>query len=217
VRTRVKVCCIASVDEARLAVAFGADALGLVAAMPSGPGPIPETQIASIAATVAPPTATFLLTSHTRVADIVQQQRRCRTTTVQIVDRLTAGTHADLRAELPGIGIVQVIHVTGPESFDEALAVAPHVDALLLDSGNPLAAVKELGGTGRIHDWATSRRIRDASPVPVLLAGGLRPDNVAAAVAAVRPWAVDLCSGVRRDGALDASLLSAFMAALPDA
>ncbi len=213
-RTRLKVCCIASEAEAWLAIQLGADALGLVAAMPSGPGVIPEAHIAAIAARVPPPVATFLLTSATRTADIVEQHRRCRTTTIQIVDRLTHGTHAELRARLPGIGIVQVVHVTGPESIDEAVAIAPHVHALLLDSGNPTASVKELGGTGRLHDWAVSRSIRDQVPVPVFLAGGLRAENVAAAIAAVEPWGVDLCSGVRTDGALDADKLAAFIGAV---
>jgi phosphoribosylanthranilate isomerase len=214
VHTRVKVCCIASAGEARLAIEHGADALGLVSAMPSGPGPIPEARIAAIAAGVPPPIATFLLTSLTRVGDIVAQHRRCRTTTIQIVDRLTDGTHADLRAALPGIGIVQVVHVTGPESLREALDVAPHVHALLLDSGNPRAQVRELGGTGRTHDWEHSRRIRDAAAVPVFLAGGLRPDNAAAAIAAVLPWGLDVCSGVRTEGALDAARLADFMRAV---
>jgi phosphoribosylanthranilate isomerase len=81
--------------------------------------------------------------------------------------------------------------------------VAPHVNAILLDSGNPSAAVKELGGTGRVHDWELSRRIREAVDVPVYLAGGLRPENVAEAVARVGPFGLDVCSGVRSDGRLD--------------
>jgi len=214
VRTRIKVCCIASEAEASLAIELGADALGLVAAMPSGPGVIPEACIAAIAARVPPPVATFLLTSATRATDIVEQHARCCTTTIQVVDRLTHGTHAELRARLPGIGIVQVIHVTGPESIEEALTIAPHVSALLLDSGNPAARVKELGGTGRLHDWTVSRSIRAAVPVPVFLAGGLRAENVVDAIVAVEPWGVDLCSGVRTDGALDADKLAAFIRAV---
>lgn len=213
-RTRIKVCCIASPAEARLAVQLGADALGLVSAMPSGPGPIAEESIAAIAAQVAPPIATFLLTSLTRVDDIVRQHGRCRTTTIQLVDDLTDGTLADLRRALPGIGIVQVIHVTGPAAVAPALAAARHAHALLLDSGNPAARVKELGGTGRVHDWSVSRQIRDASPVPVFLAGGLHADNAAAAVAAVQPWGLDLCSGVRTDGALDRGKLARFIRAV---
>src|SRR5688500_11232206 len=159
---RIKICCIASMAEATTAIDAGADALGLVSAMPSGPGPIEEALIATIAARVPPPIATFLLTSDQTAAGIIAQHRRCRTNTIQIVDRLTTGSYADLRDALPGIALVQVIHVAGPESVDEAVAIAPHVNALLLDSGNPGLPTKELGGTGRVHDWALSRRIRES-------------------------------------------------------
>ena len=208
---RVKICCISSVDEARMAIESGADAIGLVSNMPSGPGVIAEELIRSIATTVPPHIATFLLTSHQRVADIVAQQRRCETNTIQICDRLTEGSHAELRAALPRVTLVQVIHVTDQESVDEAIAVAHEVDALLLDSGNQALATKELGGTGRTHDWQLSGQIRRAVRVPVFLAGGLRAGNVHAAVAEVGPWGVDLCSSVRTDGRLDPQKLHAFM------
>jgi len=211
---RVKICCIASGEEARLAVQGGAAALGLVSSMPSGPGVIPEPLIATIAASVPPGVATFLLTSLTAVAAIAAQQRRLGTSTVQLCDRLTEGTHAELRAALPGIRIVQVVHVQGEEALGEAVAVAPGVDAILLDSGNPRLARRELGGTGRRHDWQTSRRIRAAVDVPVYLAGGLTPGNVAEAIATVEPFGVDVCSGVRTDGRLDPVKLAAFFAAV---
>jgi phosphoribosylanthranilate isomerase len=211
---RVKICCISSRDEARLAICHGAAALGLVSAMPSGPGVIDEELIAQIAAGVPPPIATFLLTSLTDAAGIVAQHHRCRTSTIQLVDRLERGSYADLRAALPGISLVQVVHVTGEESFAEALAVAAHVDAILLDSGNPALGVKELGGTGRRHDWAISRRIREAVDVPIFLAGGLRPANVAEAIEQVGPFALDICSGVRTDGQLDEAKLSQFFMSL---
>lgn len=209
---RVKICCIASLAEARLAIEAGAHALGLVSAMPSGPGVITEEMIAEVARAVPPTVATFLLTSRQRVEDVVVQHQRCRTTTIQLVDTLTEGTHAELRSALPGVALVQVVHVTGPESVDEALAVAGAVDALLLDSGNQRLAVKQLGGTGRVHDWELSAAIREAVPIPVFLAGGLSPDNVRAAIAAVGPWGVDLCSGVRTGGQLDPEKLRRFMA-----
>jgi phosphoribosylanthranilate isomerase len=213
--TRVKICCISSVAEARMAVAAGANALGLVSAMPSGPGVIEEELIAEIAATVPPGVATFLLTCLEDVDAIAAQQRRCRTNTLQLVDELRPGAHARLRAALPGIGIVQVIHVVGEESVEEARRVAPDVDALLLDSGNPRLAVKELGGTGRRHDWAISRRIVEGvAPRPVYLAGGLKPENAAEAVARVGPFGLDLCSGVRTEGRLDQGKLAAFFAAV---
>jgi len=212
---RVKVCCIASLDEARLAIDAGAAALGLVSAMPSGPGVIDEATIAAIAAAVPRDVDTFLLTAHTDAAAIVAQHRRCRTTTLQLVDALAPRELRELRrALLPArVTLVQVVHVTGASALDEALAVAPMVDALLLDSGNPALAVKQLGGTGRTHDWAVSREIVRRAGVPVWLAGGLNAGNVAEAVASVRPHGLDLCNGVRSDGTLDAAKLRAFFAA----
>jgi phosphoribosylanthranilate isomerase len=208
---RIKICCIAGLDEARIAIRSGADALGLVSAMPSGPGVISEAMIATVARAVPPPVATFLLTSLQRVEDIIAQHRRCRTGVLQLVDRLTVGTHTELREALPGVAIVQVIHVTGPEAVEQALSVAPEVDALLLDSGNPGLATKTLGGTGQVHDWRLSAIIRDAVSVPVFLAGGLRPDNVREAIDQVGAWGLDLCNGVRTGGRLDPAKLGQFM------
>jgi phosphoribosylanthranilate isomerase len=182
--------------------------------MPSGPGVIADELIAQIAATVPPPIATFLLTSRQDADGIIEQHRFCRTTTLQLVDHVPHAELRKLRKALPGIGLVQVIHVTGKESVEEARAVAGLVDALLLDSGNQTLAVKELGGTGRTHDWRLSRRIRDEAGVPLFLAGGLRADNVADAVAQVAPHGLDLCSSVRSEGRLDAAKLRGFFSAL---
>jgi phosphoribosylanthranilate isomerase len=212
-RPRVKVCCMASAEEARLAIGAGASAVGLVSAMPSGPGPIPEEQIAAIRRHVPPPVATFLLTCAQDAAVVIGQLRRTGCNTVQLCDELTAGSYDDLRVALPGLSVVQVIHVAGAESLDQALRVAPHVDALLLDSGRPSLAVKELGGTGRVHDWSVSAKIREASPVPVFLAGGLTAANVRRAIAEVGPFGLDVCTGVRTDRRLDPRKLAAFMAA----
>ncbi len=192
----------------------GADAVGLVSAMPSGPGVIAEEAIAEIAAQVPPSVATFLLTSLQDPEALIAQQRRCRADVLQLVDRQQPATYARLREALPGVRLVQVIHVADEASVEEALAAAPQVDALLLDSGNPALEIKKLGGTGRVHDWRLSLRIRDAVEVPVFLAGGLTPENVAEAVRQVRPCGVDVCSGVRTGGRLDAAKLRRFVAVL---
>lgn len=214
-RPRLKICCIASVDEARLAIAHGADAIGLVSAMPSGPGVIDEALIARIAASVAPATETFLLTALTGADAIAAQHARCRTTTLQLVDHVAPAELARLRARVGhGVRLVQVIHVRDASALDEARAAEPFVDALLLDSGNPTLAVKQLGGTGRVHDWSISARLRDAVHVPVWLAGGLHAGNVADALRQVAPHGVDVCSGVRTAGALDAARLGALAAAM---
>lgn len=211
VAPRIKICCIGSVAEAQLAVRHGASALGLVSAMPSGPGVIGEERIAEIAAAVPPPVDTFLLTSAQEADTIVQQQRRCGAGTLQLCDRIEPAVYATLREALPGVKLAQVVHVRGPEAVEEAQIAARHADAVLLDSGNQEATVKELGGTGRVHDWAISRRIREEIDAPFFLAGGLTAENVREAIETVAPFGLDVCSGVRtEDDQLDEAKLSAF-------
>lgn len=213
-RTRVKICCIASIEEAEIALEAGADALGLVSAMPSGPGVISDARIAEVSGWARSRAATVLLTSRQYGAGIAEQLDAARPTIVQLCDALPAAEYRHLRASHPDVALMQVIHVRGDEAVAEASGLARYVDAFLLDSGNPAAAVKELGGTGRVHDWRVSRALCAAVPVPVFLAGGLRPQNVADAVTQVRPFGVDVCSGVRRNGVLDAQLARDFVEAV---
>lgn len=210
----MKVCCILSETEARLAILYGATALGLVSEMPSGPGVIAEEQIARIAASAPPEIGTFLLTCKTDANAIAAQQRRCGVNTIQLCDAIPADEYARLREGMPGVRIVQVIHVRGEASIREAETAAAHADAILLDSGDPTLAVKQLGGTGRPHDWKISRKIREAVPVPLFLAGGLTPTNAGEAIEAVGPYGLDVCSGLRTDGALDERKLAAFFEAI---
>ena len=209
-RPLVKICCISSIDEAKLAISYGASALGLVSEMPSGPGVISEEEITNIASIIPPGISSFLLTSKQDVKSIIKQQKRTGVNTIQIVDTLLDGTHQELKNALPGISIVQVIHVNGFESIDEAMKVAPFVDAILLDSGKQFLEIKELGGTGRTHDWTLSRQIIKKVNIPIFLAGGLKPENVAEAIKQVRPFGLDLCSGVRTNRKLDEQKLSKF-------
>jgi phosphoribosylanthranilate isomerase len=210
-KPRIKICCISSIKEAKVAIEFGASAIGLVARMPSGPGPIPDDLIRQIAMSVPPPVATFLLTSETSVKEIIKHHQRTNTSTIQIVDLLSDGTYEQLKNTLPSVKIVQVIHVIDQKSVDQAVRISEHVDALLLDSGNPNLKVKELGGTGRVHNWKLSRLIRDNSKCPVFLAGGLKPENIQQAILEVQPFAVDVCSGVRTNGHLDIDKLKEFV------
>jgi len=209
--TRIKICCISTIHEAMTAIRSGASAIGLVAEMPSGPGPIPDELIRQIAAATPPPVATFLLTSRTSVKGIIEHHRRTNTNTIQIVDALSEGSYEDLRIAMPYVKIVQVIHVVSEASIEEAVRISASADAILLDSGNPNLKVKELGGTGRVHNWNLSRRIREQVSCPVFLAGGLNPDNVRNAIETVEPFAVDVCSGVRTNGMLDEDKLERFI------
>lgn len=215
---QLKVCCIASVAEAELAIAYGATAIGLVSAMPSGPGPIPDSDIAFIARATEGRALRFLLTSRTAPADIAVQVRAIAPDAVQLVDTPTPRDLRALRSLVPGVLLVPVVHVQGPDAIATAAELAADADLLLLDSGNPGGAVRELGGTGRTHDWTVSAAlVRAVAPCPVFLAGGLNADNVADAVHTVRPAGIDVCSGVRTRGSLDAAKLGAFTAALRDA
>jgi len=208
--THVKICCIASIEEAELAIKCGASAIGLVSEMPSGPGVISEAIIKKIAEQTPPTISTFLLTSKQNVDKIIEQHHRCRTNTIQLCDEITAGTHIQLKNTLPGIKIVQVIHVYDKSSINEAIKISNSVDAILLDSGNQRLATKELGGTGRIHDWSISREIVESVKIPVYLAGGLNPQNVDEAILQVNPYGVDVCSGVRTNSNLDEEKLKLF-------
>lgn len=212
----IKICCIANWEEASLAISAGATTLGLVGPMPSGPGVIPDTTIAAIAKRVPPGIETFLLSSETTAEGLIDHFARTRTTAIQLVDAVPVETLKQLRKHLPGVKLVQVIHVLNQQTIEEALTVTPWVDGLLLDSGNPTLSVKELGGTGRTHDWAISRQIVVQSPVPVFLAGGLNASNVRKAVQEVAPYGLDICSGVRTQGRLDPQKLDEFIqAAIP--
>lgn len=214
IRPRVKVCCICSIDEARVAIECGASALGLVGRMPSGPGVIGDDLINEIAKSVPPPISTFLLTSETRAENIVSHYKKVFTSTLQLVDELELNQYALLRNELPGVKLVQVIHVVDEKSIEMAIAVSKYVDAILLDSGNPNLLVKELGGTGRTHNWDLSREIKNAISIPLFLAGGLNKENVKLAIETVRPFGIDLCSGVRINGKLDKQKLKDFFNAI---
>lgn len=207
---RIKICCISTPAEAHMAITAGAAAIGLVAHMPGGPGIISDECIRSIVQTVPPPVATFLLTSETSAAGIIAHQQRVSANTIQLVDRLSVGSYTAIRTALPAIKLVQVVHVLDESSVDEALSIAPDVDALLLDSGNPRLPVKILGGTGQVHNWLLSRRIVAQSATPVFLAGGLHAGNVKAALDTVQPFGLDLCSGVRTNGQLDVRKLESF-------
>ena len=193
-----------------MAIDNGASAIGLVGRMPSGPGPIEDELIRNIAQTVPPPIATFLLTSETVAHEIISHHYRTNTNTIQIVDELTDRNYKTLKTEIPNVKLVQVIHVIDESSVEEAIAISEQVDALLLDSGNPKLKIKQLGGTGRTHNWKLSRQIVEKAKVPVFLAGGLSHENVYRAIQEVQPFGIDVCSGVRTDGMLDPYKLESF-------
>lgn len=213
-RPRVKICCISSKTEADLAVQVGASALGLVSHMPSGPGVISEQEISTIVPFIPPGVASFLLTSAVEEDRIIAQQRATAVNCLQLVDAVNPEIYPRLRRRLAGVSLVQVIHVVDEGAVGRARRLAPYVDAILLDSGNPSLAVKQLGGTGRVHNWDISCQIVGAIEKPVYLAGGISADNVKEAIGKVRPFGIDLCSSVRTGDKLDPVKLKAVFAAV---
>ena len=214
VMVKVKICCISSIEEAKLAVAYGAAAIGLVGRMPSGPGIITDELIHSIAKTVLPPIHSFLLTSETTAEAIIEHHNKVNTTTIQIVDALSGREYHKIREAIPNVQLVQVIHVLDEGSIKEAIEISKFVDAILLDSGNPNLPTKVLGGTGKTHNWDLSKKIREKISLPIFLAGGINKDNIKKAIEHVQPYGIDLCSSVRTNGQLDESKLEELFKAI---
>lgn len=208
----IKICCISTEEEIELALAEGASVLGFVGESPPGRGRLSDQAIAELIPAVRGRVPAWLLTVHTDLPALVAQVERTRPDGLQICDRVPPELLAALRARFPSLELIQVVHVSGPAAIAHAAEVEPSVDALLLDSGTPQGQERKLGGTGETHDWSISRRIVQQSAVPVWLAGGLRPDNVARAISEVGPAGVDLCSGVRdSDYRLDSARLRSFI------
>ena len=213
-KVKVKICCISSIEEAALAIAHGATAIGLVGRMPSGPGIITDELIHSIAKTVPPPIDSFLLTSETTAEKVIEHHKKVNTTTIQIVDALTDRQYHKIREAIPHVKLVQVIHVLDEKAVQEAIEISEWVDAILLDSGNPNLSTKVLGGTGKTHNWDLSKKIRENISIPTYLAGGINKDNIRNAIEHVQPYGIDLCSSVRTNGQLDERKLESLFKAL---
>jgi phosphoribosylanthranilate isomerase len=216
-RTRIKICCIQNEDELHAAARTGADVVGLVSHMPSGPGVIDDETIVRLVDAAPETVRTCLLTSLQDPEEIALQVGAAGADLVQLCDAVNPGALAMLRQQIPATKLMQVVHVRDRTSIDEAIRLCTYVDALLLDSGRPDVERRKLGGTGRTHDWEVSREIVEAVPVPVFLAGGLTPENVADAIAAVGPYGVDVCTGIRDGLALNYDRLDAFARAVRQA
>jgi phosphoribosylanthranilate isomerase len=214
----VKICGIQSFEEARAALGCGATALGfLVGLTHKAEDGIDATTAHGIVRHL-PAGAEAVLVTHLRdPGRVAELAAFVGTRAIQVHDDMAVPDLRRLRALAPpGVRLLKAVHVTGEDALGHALGYAAVADALVLDS----RTADRLGGTGRTHDWAISARVVAAvAPLPVYLAGGLRPENVAAAVARVRPAGVDANSGVedesgRKDPAKMREFVARAMAAL---
>jgi phosphoribosylanthranilate isomerase len=192
--TRVKICGNRSVAEALIAAQSGADAVGILV------GPHSESQkhfvttetACDILAALPPFIRGVIVTTYSTEADITSLIEMTGATVVQCHSDIQPRTLATLRERFPAVHFIAVVHVAGSDTIEIAHTFASVAHALLLDTAYKGAA----GGTGVTHDWSVSADIVRAVSVPVILAGGLNPENVRDAIAQVRPYAVDVRSGV---------------------
>lgn len=208
---RVKVSCLRTPEEARLAVSFGAVAIGIASGVPGSTEELEDEQIAAITACVGDDIGTFLLTALGDPGEIAAKARRCAVNTVQLWEPLAPEAYIELRRAAPGLSIAQSIHVVDERAIAQAREMAGVADALVLGSTNPEPPFRWTSPHGRTHDWTISRRIVESAQIPVILSGGLTARNVADAVRFVRPYGVEVCSSVRRNGRLEKSLLVEFL------
>jgi phosphoribosylanthranilate isomerase len=193
---RVKICGVTSADDARLAAVCGADAVGvLVGQRHPSTDFVSSNEAAAILAALPPFVTAALVTHEYDPAAVADAIAVVRPNVVQIHSEMPPTDCAELRNRFGGIRIIKSYHVTGPEAVDYGRRYVDAVDGFVLDSLNP--ATGQVGGTGLTHDWNFSAAIVRRYRLPVMLAGGLTPANVAAAVAVVRPFGVDVNSGVK--------------------
>jgi phosphoribosylanthranilate isomerase len=208
---RVQIAGVSSLEEAIAAADAGCDALGFTVRLPTGVhDDLTEAKARGIIAALPPFVASVAITYVETPREAVELCRYLGVTTLQLHGPFPTHEIPVLRVGLPHLKIIRAIHVTGPEARAQARGLARQVDALILDTYDP--ATGRHGATGKTHDWDISRAIVAEVPVPVILAGGLTPENVGAAIAAVRPWGVDVHTGIENpDGTRNLERIRAFV------
>jgi phosphoribosylanthranilate isomerase len=208
---RVQIAGVSSLDEALAAEQAGADALGFTVRLPTGVHDgLTEAAARGIVAALPPFIATVAITYVDTAREAVDLCRYLGVSALQLHGPFPSQELPLIRAALPHLKLIRAVHVTGPEALAQARALERRVDAIILDTYD--AASGRHGATGKTHDWTISRQIVAQVRAPVMLAGGLTPDNVAAAIDAVHPWAVDVHTGVENpDGTRNLATLRLFI------
>jgi len=210
---QVKICGVKRAEDAGLAVAAGADALGfLVGQTHTSADFIAPLTAKAIAASLPSGVIGVLVTHLTDPGDVLDLAVLTGLTTVQLHGEIWPEDVARLRRAAPDLTFLKSFHVTDEAGLAYGEAFVGLVDGFVLDTANPKTG--QIGGTGQTHDWNLSRRIVERyRSVPVILAGGLNPDNVAEAIAAVGPFGVDVNSSTKgTDGFKSEAKARAFVA-----
>ncbi len=210
---RVQVAGISTVEDALACEAAGVDAIGFTVGLPGGPhNGLDEAGAAAIIRALPPFVVPVLITYRVRAAEVVAMCRAMGVSQVQLHAPAPGEEVAAMRAAIPGLKVILAVNVVDEGAVSLAVGRARDADAIILDTYDPVSG--RHGATGKTHDWSVSRRAVEACPVPVILAGGLTPENLGEAIRVVRPWAVDVHTGVERaDGTTDHAKVRAFVTA----
>lgn len=205
----VKICGIRSIEDARAAVVAGADELGFHVGLTGGRVPLESEHAARIIAELPESASGVVVTSIAESGKLIELVRATGADIVQLYGDATPETILEVKKALPDVQVWKVLNVADEGSIAEAKKYERAADAIALDTLNKETGVR--GGTGKVHDWNISRKIVESVSIPVILAGGLNPDNVAEAIRAVNPFGVDVNSGVSNaDGTKDVGKVRMF-------
>jgi len=207
-KVRVKICGLTREEDLAIAVAAGADAVGFIVGVPSSPRNISLEKAKKLIRRVPIFVKSVLVMVPTSVDALLNTYEKLSPDAIQIHGENLPEASL-LRERLPSTPLIRAIHANPVNALEVASAASKSFDAILLDS----SAHGKYGGTGVVHDWELSKRVNQAIlPKPLILAGGLSPENVKDAIRAVQPYAVDVCTSVEsRPGIKDPRKVLAFI------
>ena len=205
---RVKICGLTRQEDLAAAVAAGADAVGFLVGVPSSPRNLTIERAKTLLGQVPVFVDSVVVTAPKSIEWLVEVCERLKPSAIQIHGKEQLDS-SEIREKINHSRLIKTMYVTEDALNERVIDDLKTFDAVLLDSFSK----EQYGGTGKTHDWTLSRQIKEAvAPVPVILAGGLKPENVKEAILAIEPYAVDVASGVEASpGVKDHSKVRAFV------
>ncbi|OGG73833.1 hypothetical protein A3A40_00270 [Candidatus Kaiserbacteria bacterium RIFCSPLOWO2_01_FULL_54_20] len=208
--TRVKICGIKNIEDARAAYEAGADELGFHVALDGGRSPLTPESAAEMIRMLPGGVSSVVVTSATQPAQLIEIAGKTGARILQLYGDVTVETMREIKQAVPYMELWKVLNVSYESSIAKAKEYKGAADAIALDTLNKETGAR--GGSGKTHDWNISKKIVESVSIPVVLAGGLTPENVAEAIATVSPAGVDVNSGVSNpDGSKDIEKVRAFI------
>jgi len=194
-KVRIKICGITNKEDLQAAAAFGADAVGFVVGVKSSPRNLQLSEARKLIKLVPLFVNSVVVTINESLEEIIEMYKHLQPTSIQIHGKKIQSDLKSLKEEIPNLFLIGSVKAAPFSAIKKSKDISKNVDAVLIDS-----YVKgKNGGTGVVHNWDLSLRIKEViAPTPLILAGGLKPENVADAIRSVQPYAVDVSSGVEK-------------------